>query len=330
VTTNPNAENAPVGQTDVPIRARRTRFRRLLFGLITLALLAGVIHWTSSLSEPKYQGVSLGKWIERYLNNFDSEPQRNEAIDAVQHIGSNAVPCLMRWLTASDSTLKESIETWIDAHSPIKVPFTNEYISHYDRALLGFEILGPRARTAIPELERLMRETNTFHRARAARILCRLGPEAVPVLLWGLTNSNPDIRSATSGAIWLRMQETSPTPGSNGSESIKFSVPLLLQMLRDSDPEIRSTALQQIQEAASHETFDASSAVPVLIEQLKDPNLEFRIQAADVLGSLGLEATNAIPALVARLQDQAANVRVAVTNALKKINSDAATKAGVK
>lgn len=282
-------------------------------------LLAALLWFFLPPSEPKYEGIKLSQWLERYFNNFDSEPQRNEAVEAVRHIGSNAVPCLLRWLGTSDSTLMESIEEWVDKHSPIKLPFTNVYISYHDRALMGFEILGPQAQAAIPELERRMDYTNKV--GSAAEMLCRIGPAATSALLRGLTNSDPDIRSATAGAIWLRSQEIGPTPGFNraANQPIKLPVLLLLDLLRQSDSEVRMLGLQGIQAAASQKAVETANAVPLLIDLLKDSNIECRAQAANALACFGPEATNAVPALMVALQDQAEPVRIAATNALKKL-----------
>jgi HEAT repeat protein len=72
----------------------------------------------------------------------------------------------------------------------------------------------------------------------------------------------------------------------------------------------------------------ATPAVPYLIDALFGCS-ETRELAARALGSIGPDAKAAVPALTARLGDRYADARKAVAEALKRIDPEAAAKAGV-
>ncbi len=71
-------------------------------------------------------------------------------------------------------------------------------------------------------------------------------------------------------------------------------------------------------------------AVPFLTDQLSDADRGVRRQAANALGKFTTNAISATPALITLLDDPVTTVRETATNALRRINSEAATKAGIK
>jgi HEAT repeat protein len=73
---------------------------------------------------------------------------------------------------------------------------------------------------------------------------------------------------------------------------------------------------------------EPSVVVPALVASLSDTNVFVREVAAEGLGGFGTDARQAVPALLRLLSDPAEYV--APSNALKKIDPDAAAKAGVK
>jgi hypothetical protein len=65
-------------------------------------------------------------------------------------------------------------------------------------------------------------------------------------------------------------------------------------------------------------------AVPSLIEALKSPDPEARLQAAQVLARMGSDAKEAVPDLIRLLDDPDERIRKAATRALGRIGPDAA------
>ena len=70
--------------------------------------------------------------------------------------------------------------------------------------------------------------------------------------------------------------------------------------------------------------------LPVLTAALTDENLYVRRDAARAWGAFGAEAREAVPALLERLSDKEPSVRKAAADALKKIDPEAAAKAGAR
>jgi HEAT repeat protein len=71
-------------------------------------------------------------------------------------------------------------------------------------------------------------------------------------------------------------------------------VPTLIESLRDPDPQVRLDAARDMVIIARH----AKSAVPLLIDTLRnEPDKDIRKQGAIVLGLIGRDAKEAIPIL---------------------------------
>jgi len=69
-------------------------------------------------------------------------------------------------------------------------------------------------------------------------------------------------------------------------------------------------------------------AVPALIEALAATNVESRRRAARALADMGPDAREAVPALTKALDDKA--LAPTAADALKKIDREAAAKAGIR
>src|SRR5271165_4964166 len=75
--------------------------RRAVAIILAIALLCGLMRFLQS-REPSYQGQSLRYWLEQYEYRFGqnpADPARREAEDAIRHIGTNALPYLLKHLS---------------------------------------------------------------------------------------------------------------------------------------------------------------------------------------------------------------------------------------
>jgi HEAT repeat protein len=95
------------------------------------------------------------------------------------------------------------------------------------------------------------------------------------------------------------------------------AIPVLVELLRDRDPEIAKNALAALGPIGSW----AIQAIPVLTEALQDESKAMRIRAARFLGELGPEARVALPALRRALQDTDLDVRTNARHTLQTIES---------
>jgi HEAT repeat protein len=275
---------------------KRKKLLRPVLAFAVLAILGGLLLSQLPMGEPKYHGITLSSWLERYDNEVDADPQRSEAAAAVRQIGSNAVPTLIRWLGVSDSKFKQKLEEWADKQSVINFNFVDED-DYHERAAKGFQLLGAQGKAAIPDLGRMLRDTNATE--NAAGVLCLFGQDAVPVLIGGLTNSDAEIRRATASAMsgWNSTAESSPD-----GRYLTLPVPLLLTLLKDTETDVRIFATESLEEAALRKAVQPEVAMPVLIQELKDPDPRCRDEAAVALTGFGAAAKDAIPIMLDALK----------------------------
>jgi hypothetical protein len=88
----------------------------------------------ASATEPGYKGHPLSYWLRDVdtLSSAWPAPLREGAKAALAHIGTNAIPFLLKWMEGGCSSMFPDAGT-----------------------IHAFRILGPSARAAIPELARL-------------------------------------------------------------------------------------------------------------------------------------------------------------------------------
>jgi hypothetical protein len=174
-------------------------------------------------------------------------------------------------------------------------------------ALDGFEILGPEAAPAVPELTRIMSQAGSMRLwSQAARALGFIGEDAFPSLVLALRAKPADWRHDTAlmGVI-LNMQER--------GIDISRLVPAILQSAADTNSVISSGAWLTLEQLRLDKM---TNYLPVFVASLSDSNEVVRACAATFLADV---ATNVPPALL----DAATNVlRSAQPEVLKRIAAD--------
>ena len=151
--------------------------RRFWLILIAFAaILAGwiVISITSDSSEPSYRGRHLSQWLSSYaeykhsLREYISDPpelikHRQEATEAMQAIGTNAIPTLLAWLKAKDPKqppIQTVVMNWVDRiRGRPTSPYNPAFWKHI-LAISGFELLGTNGQSAVPALVQIGYDTN--------------------------------------------------------------------------------------------------------------------------------------------------------------------------
>jgi HEAT repeat protein len=310
---------------------------------VFLMFLCGVIAWEVwHLREPVYQGKRLSIWLQSYTPAGNS-PETDEAL---QTIGTNAIPILLDNLRANDSALKLKL-------AALGLPYTLAETRHL-RAEKGFTALGDAASNAAPDLCKIYEQSVSASGRRAAgNSLVEIGPAArtaIPALIRSAASTNSDVRAF---ALY--------TLGRMALES-ELVVPVLIKGLHDPDREVRFNAAFGL-EALAFMGGDAKPAIPALVKALKDSHVSARASAAAALGHIHSEPDVVIPALIEVLRDSDAQLhalaaraigefggngkpavapliellgegnqdtRKAATNALKVIDPEAAAKAEVK
>ena len=111
-----------------------------------------------------------------------------------------------------------------------------------------------------------------------------------------MKNALPDVRKAP----WALRKIGEP------------AVPALVELLQDSNPEIRRRAAGALLGMGPK----AKGAVPALVEALENSDSELRQKAALILGQIGPAAKEAVPDLTEALEDPEPRVRVAAATSL--------------
>ena len=172
----------------------RRRFWVALVLLAAIALAGMAMAWWPS--EPSYQGRSMSLWL---IDLSSGEQQKREqAVEAVQAMGTNALPRLTRMLCAKDDARwKQALLKLESKQSLLRTHFTPAEEVR-GRAVAGFFALGSSAqKSAVPALIRIVEnESSPLVRAYAAVILGHIGPAAkaaVPALVKATQDKNPDL-----------------------------------------------------------------------------------------------------------------------------------------
>jgi hypothetical protein len=171
--------------------------------------------------EPSYNGKRLGQWLEtRIEGGGDLTPS---AKDAIQQMGTNAIPALLKRLT---------YERPVYCFSPFQININ---------AATGFIALGGVAKPALPQLWMLMDSTNAETALTAMIATCGTGSNAMPFLIKGLTNQFANVRSLAANTLTEGVGDKFP-------EQRKQAIPLIVKLLNDPDDDIRLNATNQLKQ----------------------------------------------------------------------------------
>lgn len=294
-----------------------------LFAVGLAAIVAFLICCYELDKQPVYKGKRLSEWVEQSGNTGDLV-HYFEATDAIRAIGTNALPCFLKWVEY-DSPRKWRVKLATAAkHLPGSVRKSSfvRWVTDDDqsargwRAASGFQILGPQAKSAIPMLAKLLnRATSETIAKREIEALAAAGPEAVPVLLTVLTNRaalRHLVRDATTAICSM---------GTNAQPAI----PMLVGWLRTGDSNAAANAALVLGQLR----FEPEIVIPALADSLQvnatEPNWVVRWFIAGALGNFGHQARPAVPALIKMLSEPNDAIREAATNALMKIAPDVPT-----
>ena len=125
---------------------------------------------TAAEQEPSYNGRLLSEWLgDMRLGQLYDGPSPTQR--AVQAMGTNAIPTLLKWMSyePSPSELSSHIEEMVPHWRPI----TNLNLypaQRAQRAGAAFGYLGSMARSTIPELTRLARTASNPSTAGAVEV----------------------------------------------------------------------------------------------------------------------------------------------------------------
>jgi hypothetical protein len=291
--------------------------RLVLVGALTAAsvIACNVIY---SGGGPRYDGRSLGTWVEIHgggLGRLASDQEREEAAAAIREIGTNALPCLLSWVSETPKPWRKRIEPAVNALPGwlSRRRFIQRLLLENDEraqnSIRAFKVLGPLAAPAIPELARLARLTNhgDLH-THAVLALSAIGSPAVPVLTNLLADPN--------ASDWWAMEWGFRSLGTNAGPAAG----ILIEQLQHTNAAVaisRAHLLGEIRIAPDR-------AVPALIEAMNDPRPGVERAAIEALGRYGPDAKTALPVLAKAAADPSRGLNVPATLSMKMISSASA------
>jgi HEAT repeat protein len=282
--------------------------RGKLFALASTATMLVVVALLGTWSrEPSYRGRPLTSWLEQYSDAALNEVQRrSEAGKAIQAIGAEkAQRRLLRMAEAQDSPFRRwVIEKTENRH--LRRWWLREAAMTQLLGIAGFEALGTNCASAVPELTRLMQDTN--HAFTALRCLVYIGTPAETPICQALTNPSPQIRSlAASQLSWV-------------TDDIEVYLARLNGPLNDPDASVRFAAVQ----ALGLQTAYPEEVLPLLLKATHDTQDSVAGYAIRFLGELGTNGTKALGPLTEFVEKGS---RYRASHALRSLTSIAPERA---
>ena len=174
------------------------------------------------LDDPSYEGKRLGEWLKMHERQGDYAFSP-EATNAIHHIGSNAIPALLRRL--------------VYVEPPFGLP---AYEINMD-GVQGFLMIGDQATPALPQLQALLDGTNQSQVLYAMVSSLGTGTNAIPVLTKGLTNQFPEVRGQAASSLAEVIANRFP-------ERREEIISLLTNLVNDPDSDVRLTVKGALQE----------------------------------------------------------------------------------
>ncbi len=281
------------------IRPMKRGGRLVLLSMACVAIAASIALVWPRQNEPVYQGKTLSQWLEK--QQFQLQGPEG---DAVRQMGSNAAPFLVKWIQYQTPAWRRQFSLfWLRQFGHIlEDPRNLRRLNSW----FAFEALGPQARTAVPELTRLLNSPkfSYLHDSIVQALGC-LGDDAFPTLLAALKEQ--ERRERATVALVIARE-------SFGTIRAK-AVPVLVQCL--SDRAGRTAECAAIALGRMH--LEPTAVVPALIHSLGDSRETVRLAAIMSLGKFGEEARPAVPALLPFLADSNPVIRQSAATALGKL-----------
>jgi HEAT repeat protein len=264
--------------------------------------------------KPSYHGRTLSSWLH-ICSHTTIQNDRDEARQAVIHIGSNAIPYLLKSIRYTPPPWKKLTTTQLQKLRRFSlaraiIPNFLAIDGEADRAestVVGFRILGPAAASAFPELARLACDATHQERSeRAIRTLILVRPHATTALGEVLSDAPGPTRLKTLQFIAVLHDRS----------LLRALLPSLLERMYDTDDEVAKWAVVNVTELKLDQP---EPILTVLVEALKIPKPQVRAELIKSIATFDTAATPAVPSLTQFLTDTDPIVRRETTNLLRMI-----------
>jgi len=281
--------------------------------LLTILALFTLLTATAADKEPSYNGRSLSDWLHdldpHLIYEVNHPPPE---IVAIQQMGTNALPLLLKWMAAKDPR---------EDPKPNLADCFN--MTRSERAAMALSILGETASPAIPELTRLA--LNLRNRERYDRCITALAATG----LQSLPSLEAIIKDGTAG------QKCSAIESLSGFHTnVAALLPTLIHCLVGKNEDVGWSAADSL----SRLEIPSTALVQALTNSLSTASAPARARIFRCLCWLGNEAAwssnqaarDAVPAIRAGLSDPSSEVRTNAIYAAQRIAPELLTKADSK
>lgn len=205
--------------------------------------------------EPEYNGKKLSEWLEIYGRATEGPARKHEAVVAVEGIGTNAIPFLLKWIDYSPPAWR----TWplrVTRRSPL---LRGWWLKHFAfggagfrrsrNGHFGFAILGPAGESALPELTRRLNETKSSLRSYDAMCAMRsIGGAALRPVFGVITNRA--LPSELRYDAVMALMDRPGVPDLKAPDETKDAVSALMSALEDPEPAMRMIVTNVLQKIA--------------------------------------------------------------------------------
>ena len=252
-----------------------------------LILSTGAVFWATQETDPVYQGKRLSRHLEAvkadgisagYLSGESltvvlpgvranwTDPNGRQA---VQKVGTNAVPMLVRMLRATDGRLVRCLwniregNRFLKRVIPMKPPVAG-FVSNV-RALAALNELGPLAAPAIPKIIPMLDDPDRAHVAMSAIVAIHPARESD---ILSLTNVLRIKQTSVSGAQPSLQHSSAILALSSFGPKARGAIPILLDCLHSTNGRVRGSAAIALARAGA----PASKVVPSILTDLPKSN----------------------------------------------------------
>ena len=264
------------------MKRRRAITGAVILGVLFTIVLALSVSRILEPQEPVYAGKTLSEWVaNRSGSRADVRTGvtvTNETDRAIQEIGTNGIPTLLKMVRAKDSRFKKASMRLLSWQRLVKVRF-REANELQKVASYAFGVLGSNAVNAVPDLIKIHQSSKSLEsRICAVFSLGAIGrgaEAAVPVLIKDFSSTNLNVRRPSVMAV------------ARIGRDAKSAVPALSAMLEDSDVWVRWEAIGGLGKFER----DAEEAMPGLLSIYTKPvnNINIKHQVEEAVWKIAPE-----------------------------------------
>jgi hypothetical protein len=162
----------------MPAHTPAVRKRVQIVLAVVVVAVVGVIVWQVLRErEPVYQGKRLSQWAKIYASPDFTLLSHSMSKHAIEQMGTNAMPILLKMLQARDSAFTRKLGSLANNQSIIPVHFTSAAEYRF-RAVAALKVLGPAAKSAVPALVTALNDDDFFVKSTSQDALEQIDPEA--------------------------------------------------------------------------------------------------------------------------------------------------------